>query len=80
MTNQLNMNNTISMIKSFMNKGNPQQLIQQMIGNNNPMFNNLMQMAQSGNSKGLENFARNYCKERGKDFDKEFSNFMSNFK
>ena len=80
MTNQPNMNNTISMIKSFMNKGNPQQLIQQMIGNNNPMFNNLMQMAQSGNSKGLENCARNYCKERGKDFDKEFSNFMSNFK
>ena len=28
----------------------------------------------------IEQFARNMCKERGKDFDTEFKNFMSNIK
>ena len=63
-----------------MGMNSPEQIIYQMIGKSNPMVNNLIQMAKGGNSKELENFARNYCKERGKDFDKEFSSFMSNFK
>ena len=41
---------------------------------------NLMQMANSGNNKGIENFARNVCKEKGIDFDKEFNSFMNDFK
>ena len=44
------------------------------------MLNNLIQMAQKGDTKGVENFARNLCKEKGQDFDKEFATFMSNFK
>ena len=48
--------------------------------NGNPVLNNLINMAKTGDSKGVENFARNICKEKGKDFDKEFSEFMSNFK
>lgn len=48
--------------------------------NNNPMFKDLIQKAQKGDKQGVENFARNICKERGIDFDKEFSAFMSNFK
>lgn len=72
--------NPIQMIKTYMGMNNPEQIIYQMIGKSNPMVNNLIQMAKGGNSKELENFARNYCKERGKDFDKEFSSFMSNFK
>ena len=48
--------------------------------NNNPMFRDLIQKAQKGDRQGVENFARNICKERGIDFDKEFANFMSNFK
>lgn len=48
--------------------------------NSNPIFANLVQMAEKGDSKGLENFARNFYKEQGKDFDKEFSNFVSNMK
>ena len=48
--------------------------------NNNPMFRDLIQKAQKGDKQGVENFARNICKERGIDFDKEFANFMSNFK
>ena len=75
------MNNSMEMIKTIMSNKNPQQVIQNMISNNtNPMLNNLINMAKTGDSKGVENFARNICKEKGKDFDKEFSEFMSNFK
>lgn len=60
---------------------NPQQLIMQMIEKNtNPMIGNLIKMAKEGNTKGVEEFARNICKERGKNFDDEFSKFMNNFK
>ena len=48
--------------------------------NSNPMFRDLIQKAQKGDKQSVENFARNICKERGIDFDKEFANFMSNFK
>lgn len=48
--------------------------------NNNPMFRDLIQKAQKGDRQSIENFARNICKERGIDFDKEFANFMSNFR
>lgn len=60
---------------------NPQQMVMQMIEKNtNPMVGNLIKMAREGNTKGVENFARNICKERGKNFDDEFSKFMNNFK
>lgn len=58
---------------------NPQQMVQRMLGNN-PVLNNLFQMAQNGNKKGVEDFARNLFKEKGRDFDKEFNEFLSNFK
>lgn len=74
------MNNPIQMIKMMMGKSNPQELITNMMGNNNnPMINNLMNMAKKGDNKGIENFARNICKEKGMDFDKEFKDFMKNF-
>lgn len=75
------MNNPIDMIKSFVNNGaTPQQVIQQMMNNTNPMIANLIQMAQSGDKQGVENFARNMYRDKGRDFDKEFSDFMNNFK
>lgn len=75
-------NNPIEMIKLFMGENKtPQQILQKMMkDDSNPVLNNLINMAQTGDSKGVENFARNICKEKGKDFDKEFSEFMSNFK
>lgn len=73
--------NPQEMLKSLMGGNmNPQEMVMKMIGNQNPMFKNLMNMAQKGDSKGVETFARNICKERGIDFDKEFSNFMNNSK
>lgn len=74
------MNNPFNLIKMMLGKQNPQQMVMNMLGNNNPMFNNLMKMAQNGDNKGVEQFARNLCKEKGIDFDKDFSNFMNNFK
>lgn len=74
--------NPMQMIKMLFNKNkNPQEMIKNMMGNNsNPMINNLMQMAQKGDKQGVQNFAKNLFKEQGRDFDKEFSEFMSNFK
>lgn len=76
--------NQMQMLQMLMKKGNnPQQMAEQMIqsmGGNNPMLGNLMQLAKDGNTKNIEQFARNICKSKGIDFDKEFSSFMSNFK
>ena len=73
----------MEILKDFVGKGgNPQQLLQKAMGmtnNSNPMISNLVNLAQSGNKEQVEQFARNICKERGIDFDKEFNAFMSNF-
>lgn len=75
------MDNPIQMIKMLIGKGNPEEVAKQLMGeNSNPLLINVLKMAQSGNTQGVENFARNLYKEQGKDFDKEFSEFMSNFK
>ena len=46
---------------------------------NNPMAQNLVNMARSGNTQGIEQIGRNMAKERGIDFDKAFSEFRSQF-
>ena len=59
---------------------NIKQIVMGMLKNNsNPIFANLIEMAEKGDSKGVENFARNYFKEQGKDFDKEINAFQSMF-
>ena len=72
------MQKLVMMVKSIKN---PQQAMMQMLANNtNPMAQNVLKMVQNGDTKGVEEFARNICKERGIDFDKEFSSFADNFK
>lgn len=48
---------------------NPQQFAQQMMKNSqfmqNPMARNALQMYQNGDTKGMEQMARNMCRERG---------------
>lgn len=39
------------------------------------MGDNLINLARNGNTQGIEEFARNYLKQNGKDFDQEFSAF-----
>ena len=73
--------NPMQMLQSFLGRGmSPKQIINQMSGNKNPMITNLMNMMKTGDSKGVENFARNIFKEKGRDFDKEFGEFKKNFK
>lgn len=61
----------------------PQRILMQMMNNsriaNNPMTQNLVNMARSGNTQGIEQIGRNMAKERGIDFDKAFSEFRSQF-
>lgn len=57
---------------------NPQQLVidtMKKYGGNNPMINNLISLAESNDTKEIEQFARNICAENGVDYDKEFSKF-----
>ena len=70
---QMNPMQIIQMIKSG---SNPQQLIMSFLQQqNNPMANNLLQMAENGNTSGIEQIARNICAQKGLDFDKEFNSF-----
>ena len=72
--------NPMDLIKMYMSQGlSPKTVIEKM-GMNNPIINNLIAMAQNGDTQGVENFARNIMKEKGRDFDKEFYNFKNNFK
>lgn len=72
--------NPIQMIKSM---GNPQQFIQNMMGNShimsNPMAKNIMGMAQKGDFAGVEQLGRNIAKEKGIDFDQAFAQFRNQF-
>lgn len=60
---------------------NPKQFVMNMLGQNqDPMATQLMQMVKNGNTNQIEQFARNAFKQQGRDFDKEFSNFMRQIK
>ena len=73
--------NSIQQLRDFLKQGNPRQLVEKLVMNNtNPLVKQLVQKAQNGDIKGVEEFARNIYKQQGRDFDKEFSDFMSNFK
>lgn len=74
--------NPQQLMKNMMGFSNPKDMVIQMIrqsGNNNPIFNNLIDMANKGDTQGVEKFARNYFKEQGKNFDEEFNNFKNMF-
>ena len=62
---------------------NPQQFLQQIMGNNqmmqNPIIKNTVQMAQSGDTKGIERLARSLCKEKGINADDMFNQMKNNF-
>lgn len=66
-----------------MMKNGPQQFIQQLMGNNelmgNPMMKNTINMAQQGNIQGIEQMARNLCKEKGLNADDVFNQIKSRF-
>ena len=75
------MNNTMQTINMLKSIKNPRQAVLTMANNsNNPMLKNLVEMAEKGDKKSIEQFARNVFKEQGRDFDKEYEELMKNFK
>lgn len=75
------MNNPMQMMNLLKSVKNPKDAVINMIkSNNNPMVKNLVEMAENGDNKGIETFARNMFKEQGRDFDSEIKQFMNNFK
>ena len=72
--------NPTNFIKNYMLRGlTPKGIVKQVAGNN-PMINNLINMAEKGDNQGIENFARNVLKERGLNYDEEFKKFRDTFK
>lgn len=75
------MNNPMQFMNMLKGIKSPKDAVINMIkSNNNPMIKNLVNMAEKGDNEGIEKFARNFYKEQGRDFDKEYSQFMKMFK
>lgn len=61
---------------------NPQQIMMNVLQTQmggTPMGDNLLRLAQNGDTAGIEKIARNMAAERGLDFDKEFAAFRKKF-
>lgn len=74
---QVNPMQLITMIK---NGNNPQQLIMSLLEDsmpNNPIAQNVMELAKNGRGADIEKIARNLCAQRGIDFDTEFNSFKN---
>lgn len=77
-TNQEGFMQFVNMVKS----GNPRQNMLNILrerAQGNPMFANMLSLAQSGNTQEIEKIARNVAQEKGLDFDKEFNSFKQKF-
>ncbi len=67
--------NPLEMLKAIKN---PKQFAMNIIQkNSNPIFNNLVEMANKNDTEGLKKFGENLFKQNGQDFDKEFQEFMN---
>ena len=71
------MNNIIQLLKAF---GNPQQLINNVMKTNNPMIQNAVELAQKGDSHGLEQLVRNVAQAKGVNVDEMFQQVKSQMK
>lgn len=75
------MMNPVQFVK-MMRGGNPQKVVMDMMreqAGNNPVMQNAMQMAEKGDSEGIEKLARNLCKEQGIDADEMVNKIKSQF-
>ena len=77
--NNLNPTQLLTLLKS----GNPQQVATQIIEQNyktDPLMQNLLQMARSGNTQGIQQFAIQYFKNQGTDLNAEMNNLINALK
>lgn len=66
------MNNVFDLINLVKKSNNPQALVMNMLeqqAGNNPILQNVIVMANSNNTQGIENIARNLAKEKGVNID-----------
>lgn len=73
--------NPMQLLQLIKSGKNPQQLIISILqqqGNNNPIFQNAMDLAKKGDMAALEQIARNLAQQRGLNFDEEFNKFKQN--
>ena len=71
--------NPLQLLQQIKN-GNPRVVAEQIIQtnySNNPMMMNLLRMGQNGDVKGLEQFAKQYFEQLGRDFNTEMNNLFS---
>lgn len=76
-------NGAFQFINMIKNQPNPQELVVNMLKENskqNPVFNNIINLIEEGNTKEIESIVRNIATERGIDFDKEFNSFKQMFR
>lgn len=74
--------NPIEIISQIKNGKNPQQLLINILEGEaaqNPIYANLLTLAKENRTADIEQFARNVAKEKGIDFDKEFSKFKKQY-
>ena len=75
------MNNPIQFMNMLKGIKNPKEAVLNIVkSNTNPMVKNLVEMAEKGQNDKIEEFARNLYAQQGRDFDKEYNEFMKNFK
>lgn len=70
-------------LNALRNGVNPKQIVMDMfnrqLGNKSPVLQQMIDMANSGNSKGLESYARQIFQQNGRSFDTEYQNFKNSF-
>lgn len=74
--------NPMELIMQIRQGKNPQQLMMGILeaqASANPIYANLLTLAKEGRTADIEAFARNVAKEKGIDFDKEFSRFKKQY-
>ena len=68
---------------ALLKNGNPRAFAEQVIAQNypnNPEMQNLLQMAQRGDTKGIEQYAQQFFSRQGRDYSTEMNNLISMLK
>lgn len=75
--------NPMMIMQMMTGGGNPQAMLQQLMGNSqimsNQMAKNVVQMMQKGDKQGLQTMAENMCKENGTTIEQMKNNLMGQF-
>lgn len=70
--------NPMQLVQMIKSGRNPQELMMSVLQQkteNNPLYQNLYNLAQNGKGNEIETIARTIFAEKGLDFDKEFNSF-----